>query len=318
MVLVPLYSVKYQQCWLVYVKIREMTFILSFDQEAGKSVTCVIHLSPASVVSSSYYQKWMKKFGFAQHIMAGHEKKNVEIPILKASARIASRLNYVYPQFFPAPGFNQNMMIEEPWLCDSTVPSCLENIRRDDLEIILLGTGSSQPSKYRNVSSIYINLFSKIGLLLDCGEGTLGQLKRRYGTSGVDDVVRALRCIWISHIYADHHTDLARILALCRELLKAVPHEPVIVVGPRQLKRYLDAYQRLEDLDMLFLDCKHTTSASLDAFEDGCDLNNNNRLRGLIETGDSEQIFQKITYSVPFAVTAELTADSGGGQGLVI
>lgn len=42
--------------------------------EAGKSVTCVIHLTPASVVSHSNYQKWMKKLGPAQHIMAGHEK----------------------------------------------------------------------------------------------------------------------------------------------------------------------------------------------------------------------------------------------------
>lgn len=77
------------------------------------------------------------------------------------------------------PVADYNMMIEEPWLCADGVPACLENIRRDDLEIVLLGTGSSQPSKYRNVSSIYINLFSKGGLLLDCGEGTLGQLKRR-------------------------------------------------------------------------------------------------------------------------------------------
>jgi ribonuclease Z len=68
---------------------------------------------------------------------------------------------------------------EEPWLEENTLPSCLENIRRDDLEVVLLGTGSSQPSKYRNVTSIYINLFSKGSLLLDCGEGTLGQLKRR-------------------------------------------------------------------------------------------------------------------------------------------
>ncbi|KAG4978936.1 hypothetical protein AAZX31_13G337200 [Glycine max] len=348
--------------------------------EAGKSVTCVIHLTPSSVVSCSNYQKWMKKFGSAQHIMAGHEKKNVEIPILKASARIATRLNYLCPQFFPAPGLwslpNHNsskfgclassegsfselsevisaenllkftlrpyahlgldrscipttaasseiidellseipevleavrhvsqlwqecsqtkedltpvadhgMMIEEPWLCANGIPACLENIRRDDLEIVLLGTGSSQPSKYRNVSSIYINLFSRGGLLLDCGEGTLGQLKRRYGVTGADDAVRTLRCIWISHIHADHHTGLARILALRRDLLRGVPHEPLLVVGPRQLKRYLDAYQRLEDLDMLFLDCKHTTAASLEAFEDDFpgnsvnsrNLNNNN------------------------------------------
>ncbi|KAI5413932.1 tRNAse Z TRZ4, mitochondrial isoform X2 [Lathyrus oleraceus] len=288
----------------------------------SKSVACVIHLTPEFVVSCSNYQKWMKTFGSAQHIMAGHEKKNIEVPILKASARIATRLNYLCPQFFPAPGFwsspNQNcskpgflaskiidellleipevveaaqhvsqlwqdssqttedlipgsdhkMLVEEPWLCeDGMAPACLENIRRDDLEIVLLGTGSSQPSKYRNVTSIYINLFSKGGLLLDCGEGSLGQLKRRYGVSGADDVVRSLSCIWISHIHADHHTGLARILALRRDLLRGVPHKPVLVVGPRKLKRYLDAYQRLEDLDMMFLDCKHTTEASLDDFE---------------------------------------------------
>ncbi|KAI5439796.1 hypothetical protein KIW84_025245 [Lathyrus oleraceus] len=288
----------------------------------SKSVACVIHLTPEFVVSCSNYQKWMKTFGSAQHIMAGHEKKNIEVPILKASARIATRLNYLCPQFFPAPGFwsspNQNcskpgflaskiidellleipevveaaqhvsqlwqdsshttedlipgsdhkMLVEEPWLCeDGMAPTCLENIRRDDLEIVLLGTGSSQPSKYRNVTSIYINLFSKVGLLLDCGEGSLGQLKRRYGVSGADDVVRSLSCIWISRIHADHHTGLARILALRRDLLRGVPHKPVLVVGPRKLERYLDAYQRLEDLDMMFLDCKHTTEASLDDFE---------------------------------------------------
>ncbi|XVF74547.1 hypothetical protein PTKIN_Ptkin13bG0118600 [Pterospermum kingtungense] len=243
--------------------------------ESTKTVNCVIHLSPASVVSSPDYQKWMKKFGSAKHIMAGHETKNLEVPILKSSARIAARLNYLCPQFFPAPGFwslqhqkylasnasasnegpaskicesisaenllkftlrpyaqlgldrshiptvisqskvidelnseipeiadaaqhvrqfwhglkdsrkvltpsnDEGVMIEERWLTGNTLPSCLENIRRDDLEIVLLGTGSSQPSKYRNVSSVYINLFSKGSLLLDCGEGTLGQLKRR-------------------------------------------------------------------------------------------------------------------------------------------
>lgn len=60
------------------------------------------------------------------------------------------------------------------------IPACLENVTREDMEIILLGTGSSQPSKYRNVSSIFVNLFSRGSLLLDCGEGTLAQLKRRF------------------------------------------------------------------------------------------------------------------------------------------
>ncbi|KAK4395221.1 tRNAse Z TRZ4, mitochondrial [Sesamum angolense] len=330
--------------------------------EGSKIVNCVVHLSPSSVTKTDDYETWMSKFGAAQHIMAGHEMKNIEVPILKASARIAARLNYLCPQFFPSPGFwsLQNLNVpseiafdksllrrtresipaenllkfhlrpyanlgldksgipnlssrseiieellseipeigdasqqvtrfwsdnrdtsaekasvdaetiiitEEPWLHERTLPSCLENITREEMEIVLLGTGSSQPSKYRNVSSIFINLFSKGSILLDCGEGTLGQLKRRFGVQGADEAVRGLKCIWISHIHADHHTGLARILALRRDLLKGVPHEPIIIVGPRQLKRFLDAYQRLEDLDMQFLDCWHTTEASLEALE---------------------------------------------------
>lgn len=71
------------------------------------------------------------------------------------------------------------VLIEEPWLHTNELPDCLKDVTREDLEIVLLGTGSSQPSKYRNVSSIFINLFSKGSILFDCGEGTLGQLKRR-------------------------------------------------------------------------------------------------------------------------------------------
>ncbi|OIT27678.1 hypothetical protein A4A49_30936 [Nicotiana attenuata] len=329
------------------------------SKEMCKKVDCVIHLSPASVTCSTEYQQWMSRFGEAQHIMAGHQPKNIEIPILKSSARIASRLNYLCPQFFPAPGFwslpqlkslssvsktpsefsscqvtaenllkfhlrpyaqlgldrsgipeitsrpkiieeliseipeisdaseritqmlhdnnvtnggsatmqANKVMIEEPWLHETALPSCLKGVTREDVEIVLLGTGSSQPSKYRNVSSIFVNLFSKGSILLDCGEGTLGQLKRRFGIEGADEAVKGLRCIWISHIHADHHTGLARILALQRDLLNETPHEPLIVVGPRQLKRFLDAYQKLEDLDMQFLDCRHTTEASLKTFE---------------------------------------------------
>ncbi|KAK4790130.1 hypothetical protein SAY86_017434 [Trapa natans] len=325
------------------------------SERSQKNVSCMIHLSPTSIISDHDYQTWMKRFGSAQHIIAGHEMKNAEIPIISASARIAARLNYLCSQFFPAPGFwsskrpglssdssfsckgisdpskiisaenllkftlrprdkigldrsiipntltasktidellieipeiaeaaenvrnlwdrdkdneEDNTLQEEPWLNENKLPNCLENIRKDDLEIVLLGTGSSQPSKYRNVSSIYINLFSKGGLLLDCGEGTLGQMKRRFGIEGADNALRGLRCVWISHIHADHHAGLARILTQRRDLLKGSPHDPLLVVGPRQLKRYLDAYRRLEDLDMLFLDCRHTTESSISAFEE--------------------------------------------------
>lgn len=95
--------------------------------------------------------------------------------------------------------------------------------------------------------------------------------------------MRGLRCIWISHIHADHHTGLARILALRRDLLKGEPHEPVLVVGPTQLKRYLDAYQRLEDLDMLFLDCRETIGDSTDP-EDITDKHTNGQMAQKIDS----------------------------------
>lgn len=358
------------------------------SEQAGspKKVNCVIHLGPSSVTEALDYQNWMRKFGATQHIMAGHEIKNMEIPILKGSARISSRLHFVCPHLFPSSGFwpvepindvdseknkvsslqacesvsaanllkfhlrpyaqlgldrssipslttygdivdellseipeikevpeqiskfwqsnsvgKHMLMVEEPWITENSsvcnfvdensnsgklqdgtplrasgwrkhpkdtpdIPCCVENATREDMEITFLGTGSSQPSKYRNVSSIYINLFTQGGILLDCGEGTLGQLKRRFGVSGADDAVKSLKCIWISHIHADHHTGVARVLALRSKLLKGVPHKPLLVIGPRPLERFLNAYSTLEDLDMQFLDCRQTLKPSIEAF----------------------------------------------------
>ncbi|KAL5226405.1 hypothetical protein ABZP36_014670 [Zizania latifolia] len=360
---------------------------------SSKKVNCVIHLGPSSVTKSLDYQNWMRRFGATQHIMAGHEIKNIENPILKGSSRISSRLHFVCPHLFPSSGFwpvepvndvnlennkisslqacenvsaanllkfhlrpyaqlgldrasipnlstygdivdellseipeikevpeqiskfwqsnaDQNtihssskhmLMVEEPWITENTsvsivvdeksnsgklqdgtplrgsgwrkhpkgntdMPCCVENATREDMEITFLGTGSSQPSKYRNVSSIYINLFARGGILFDCGEGTLGQLKRRFGVSGADEVVKSLKCIWISHIHADHHTGVARVLALRSKLLEEVPHKPLLVIGPRPLERFLNAYSTLEDLDMQFLDCRHTLKSSIEAF----------------------------------------------------
>lgn len=43
-----------------------------------------------------------------------------------------------------------------------------------------LGTASSCPSKYRNVTALYYDFFGRGGLLIDCGEDCMGQMKRRW------------------------------------------------------------------------------------------------------------------------------------------
>ncbi|KAI5055052.1 hypothetical protein GOP47_0030197 [Adiantum capillus-veneris] len=141
-----------------------------------------------------------------------------------------------------------------------SLPACLHEVSREEMELVFLGTGSSQPSKDRNVTGIYIHLFKKGGLMLDCGEGTFAQLKRRYGAKGADDVVLGLKCIWISHLHADHFTGILRILSARRDLLQAESTcEPILVIGPKKLKYFLDSYGKVEDLGMEFLDCSQTT-----------------------------------------------------------
>jgi len=77
-------------------------------------------------------------------------------------------------------------------------------VTNKDYEVVFLGTGASIPSKYRNVSSTLINMSEEGSILLDCGEGTYGQLFRHYGRY-VDRVLLRLKCVFISHIHADHH-----------------------------------------------------------------------------------------------------------------
>ena len=82
----------------------------------------------------------------------------------------------------------------------------------DDITVTTLGTGSALPSKYRNVSSTYLDIPNWGGLLLDCGEGTLGQMRRRYGRDGMKKLYSDLKIIFISHMHADHQLGLQRIL----------------------------------------------------------------------------------------------------------
>ena len=81
-----------------------------------------------------------------------------------------------------------------------------------DIEITTLGTGSSHPSTHRNVSSTLVRIPNHGSYILDCGEGTLGTLRRLYKKSQLDALFRDLRMIWISHMHADHHLGLISVI----------------------------------------------------------------------------------------------------------
>ena len=82
----------------------------------------------------------------------------------------------------------------------------------DGFELTFLGTGAAIPSKYRNVSSLFLDLYHRGTMLIDCGEGSLSQMIRRYGREKALEHVANLKLIWISHFHADHHGGLYEVL----------------------------------------------------------------------------------------------------------
>ncbi|EEP78058.1 predicted protein [Uncinocarpus reesii 1704] len=99
-----------------------------------------------------------------------------------------------------------------------------QKIPDSDAEIITLGTGSSLPSMYRNVSATLLRVPGSGSYLFDCGEGTLGQLQRVFSPEELKEVLRELKVIWISHLHADHHLGTVSIIkAWYEEVFGALP-----------------------------------------------------------------------------------------------
>ncbi|XP_017087107.2 ribonuclease Z, mitochondrial [Drosophila bipectinata] len=109
-------------------------------------------------------------------------------------------------------------------------------------KIIFLGTGSCIPNKTRNVSSILVQTAAEAYVLLDCGEGTFGQIVRLYGRSKAETVLAQLQAIYVSHLHADHHIGLIGLLRERRKLKQKV--DPLILLAPRQIEPWLEFYNR--------------------------------------------------------------------------
>lgn len=88
-------------------------------------------------------------------------------------------------------------------------------------------------------------------ILLDCGEGTFGQLVRFYGTEGVIPILSKLKAIYVSHLHADHHIGLVGFLTGRRDLLTRVniPCERIYLFAPKQISWWLNMYNiRFENI----------------------------------------------------------------------
>ncbi|KAK5989882.1 Ribonuclease Z 1 [Cladobotryum mycophilum] len=124
-----------------------------------------------------------------------------------------------------------------------------QDIPNRDAEIIPLGTGSSVPSKYRNVSATLIRVPGIGNYLLDCGEGTLGQISRLFGEEEAADVLRNLRCIVISHAHADHHMGTPTVIkAWYEQTLKDNSNATLAISCIGRYRVLLEELSQVEDI----------------------------------------------------------------------
>ena len=108
-------------------------------------------------------------------------------------------------------------------------------------QVTFLGTGSSVPSKYRNVSCILLETAPDTFIMLDCGEGSLGQMVRVFGVERTREILAKLSCVYISHMHADHHLGLINIIqARAREV--GDPGEKLVIISTDRLMPFLTYY----------------------------------------------------------------------------
>uniref|UniRef100_K3WRS3 ribonuclease Z n=1 Tax=Globisporangium ultimum (strain ATCC 200006 / CBS 805.95 / DAOM BR144) TaxID=431595 RepID=K3WRS3_GLOUD len=127
------------------------------------------------------------------------------------------------------------------------------------MKLIILGTGSAAPSRLRGSTGIYLELKSKAApvavpsdhgdmptdsMLIDCGEGTYGQLWRQFGDATAARI-GGLRCIWISHSHADHQCGLVRILYeyVCFHTSRGLnQRQGLLIIGPESVLSYANSW----------------------------------------------------------------------------
>eukprot|EP00111_Clytia_hemisphaerica_P001366 TCONS_00003881-protein len=127
-------------------------------------------------------------------------------------------------------------------------------------QVLFLGTGAAIPSKYRNVSATLLFLSENNGVLLDCGEDTYGQLFRHYGNK-IDNVLKRIKMILISHLHADHHLGLFTLLS--RISAVKTPDQNVVVVAPYYYRNWFMSYaETSQPLHCQFVSCRSTLDGS--------------------------------------------------------
>lgn len=205
------------------------------DNEYEVSISAIYYfLSNEVDVNSSALAEIAAAYPSAKHVVS-HPATSPDFMTLQRLKELQTALREIIPDHIPRVYENgPEMSLPEPFVplkqndimgltahdavelvsepLKSSAPAT-PSIKFSDNEptVVTLGTGSSAPSNFRNVSSSMVRVPTSSGargILFDCGEGTLNTLKRIYGPTGLQDRLKEIDTVYISHMHADHHLGL--------------------------------------------------------------------------------------------------------------
>ncbi|KAJ2034060.1 hypothetical protein GGI01_000236 [Coemansia sp. RSA 376] len=164
------------------------------------------------------------------------------------------------------------------------VNGCSHQNEQSTSELIVcpIGTGSSVPGIYRNVSANIVSVEGYGGIVLDCGESTVSLLKRFLGhphrnahnkriAQTFTQFVSSIKLLYISHMHADHHLGAIMLLREWTKLTGCGLNRPrMTVVAPARFWTWLCDYSGVENIGLERLDfvCCHDLRVSLDVVDD--------------------------------------------------
>uniref|UniRef100_A0A8C8BE30 Zinc phosphodiesterase ELAC protein 2 n=1 Tax=Otus sunia TaxID=257818 RepID=A0A8C8BE30_9STRI len=240
-------------------------------------VALVIHMTPESVLRDSRYQQWLERFGpGTQHLVLNENSSAVHNP---RSYKIQTQLNLIHPEIFPLLTTYQSKVEEAVCSVPIVRGECLlkyhfrpqQEWQRDavtvcdhdafvsealDLPDFQTRLSAFQPKRSPSLHGPWSELIQRLlnvfvtclasstrSLLLDCGEGTFGQLCRHYGEQ-VDQVLCNIVAVFVSHMHTDHHSGLLNILMQRRRAFAALGQtfSPLFLVAPEQIMPWLHEY----------------------------------------------------------------------------
>ncbi|XP_031626112.1 ribonuclease Z, mitochondrial-like [Contarinia nasturtii] len=98
-------------------------------------------------------------------------------------------------------------------------------------KVIFFGTGSSFPGVTKTVTSILVHTAPDTSILLDCGEGTVGQICRFYG-SQTEEIIKNIKALHITHMHGDHHMGVMDFIRM-RQKYMPENRNPLLLMAPK-------------------------------------------------------------------------------------